>query len=266
MVAVAQPSGRVADPGAFFSFDKLRFRYEPFPIGIGRPLMPPDLYAELLASYPEPERFAYLPKVGHKYTLSEKSNPDKYHEVLRQRPVWGELHSWIKSDTFIVSVMDALRAHRIDLGYHGEIPLGRRVGKAARRLARGKLSLGPVRLRSRFEFSMLPADGGSVIPHTDSLEKIVTLIVSMVAEGEWNPAFGGGTDVNRHRDPSASFNALNRRAEFEEMEILETFEFAPNQVVLFVKTFNSWHSVRPMTGKGSTAMRRTLTINIEEDR
>jgi hypothetical protein len=30
-----------------------------------------------------------------------------------------------------------------------------------------------------------------------------------------------------------------------------------------VKTFNSWHSVRPMTGIGSDALRRTLTINIE---
>jgi hypothetical protein len=33
--------------------------------------------------------------------------------------------------------------------------------------------------------------------------------------------------------------------------------------VIFVKTFNSWHSVRPMQGNGSGAMRKTLTINIE---
>ena len=36
-----------------------------------------------------------------------------------------------------------------------------------------------------------------------------------------------------------------------------------NQCVVFVKTFNSLHSVPPMRGKGSKAMRRTLTINIE---
>ena len=52
-------------------------------------------------------------------------------------------------------------------------------------------------------------------------------------------------------------------AELDEMEVLDTFEFTPNQVVLFVKTFNSWHSVRPMTGAGSPLMRKTLTINIE---
>ena len=249
----------------FFNSESLQFRYEPFPIGIARPAIAPSIYEELIASYPSQELFAYHPKVGHKYTLSEKSNPDHYHEVLRTRPLWGKLHAWIKSDAFIVSVMDVLRAHHIDLGYHGEPPLADRVRKATRRLARGRLDLLPRRLRARFEFSMLPADGGSVIPHCDSPGKIVTLIVSMVGEGEWNPSFGGGTDVNRHRVPELSFNELNRRAEFDEMEILDTFEFKPNQVVMFIKTFNSWHSVRPMTGTGSPAMRRTLTINIETD-
>src|SRR5882724_12684298 len=122
----------------FFTYDHLVLRYEPFPIGLAKPLMEPGLYQELLANYPPQELFAYHPKVGHKYTLSEKSNPDKYHEVLRTRPVWGELHAWIKSDAFIVGVMDVLRAHQIDLGYHGEPPLAERVRKATRRLARGR--------------------------------------------------------------------------------------------------------------------------------
>ncbi len=110
---------------------------------------------------------------------------------------------------------------------------------------------------------MLPADGGHILPHTDSPSKIVTLIVSMLHEEEWNSAFGGGTDVNRPKDVHLSFNQLNDQANFEEMTVLDTFEFTPNQAVIFVKTFNSWHSVRPMTGKGSGAMRKTLTINIE---
>ena len=48
-----------------------------------------------------------------------------------------------------------------------------------------------------------------------------------------------------------------------EVETLNTFEFGPNQCIIFVRTFNSLHCVRPMTGKGSQAMRRSLTINIE---
>jgi hypothetical protein len=50
---------------------------------------------------------------------------------------------------------------------------------------------------------------------------------------------------------------------FEDAEPLHTFDFRPNQCVIFIKTFNSLHCVRPMAGAGSQ-MRRTLTINIEQ--
>ena len=110
---------------------------------------------------------------------------------------------------------------------------------------------------------MLPSNGGHVVPHTDATRKVVTLVVSMVDDGEWNREFGGGTDLNRPRDVHLSFNHTNRLADFDDMEILDTYEFTPNQAVVFVKTFNSWHSVRPMTGTGTSIMRKTLTINIE---
>ena len=59
------------------------------------------------------------------------------------------------------------------------------------------------------EFSMLPAAGGYVIPHTDERSKIVTIVVSMMQDGEWDPAYGGGTDVNRPKDITRNFNWMN---------------------------------------------------------
>ena len=245
-----------------FSYDRLHFRYEPFPIGIAKPALAPDLYRELVISYPPQELFAYLPKVGHKYSLSEKYNGEAYGKFIKAHAPWRELHAWIKSDAFIPAVMETLKAHHIDLG---QKPLSgsKRALKAVRNLARGRGRPLPPRLSTRFEFSMLPADGGYIMPHTDSPSKIVTLIVSMTGEGEWDPAFGGGTDVNRPKGVRLAFNQMNAQAGFDDMEVLDTFEFTPNQVVVFVKTFNSWHSVRPMTGTGSPLMRKTLTINIE---
>jgi hypothetical protein len=245
-----------------FSYDHLQFRYEPFPIGIAKPALAEDLYRELVDSYPPRELFAYLPKVGHKYSLSEKYNGDTYTKFIKSHAPWRELHAWIKSDAFVPAVMAALKAHHIDLG---QKPLSgaKRTLKAVRNLARGRSRPLPPRLSTRFEFSMLPADGGYIMPHTDSPSKIVTLIVSMTRDGEWSPHFGGGTDVNRPRDVRFMFNRMNAQAGFDDMEVLDTFEFTPNQVVLFVKTFNSWHSVRPMSGTGSPLMRKTLTINIE---
>lgn len=248
----------------FFLYDHFQFQYEPFPIGWAKPLMAETVYQEFLDNYPSLDIFKSIPKVGNKYSLSERFNFKEYADFVRSNPVWREFHRWIKSDEFVDEIMNVLREHHIDLGYGlPSPPAAKRLLKFIRSLGRGHIPAS-TRLQSRFEFSMLPAAGGHVLPHTDAPAKIVTLIVSMVREGEWDPAFGGGTDVNRPKNNLLSFNQLNRNARFEDMDVLYTFEFTPNQGVIFIKTFNSWHSVRPMTGMNSSAMRKTLTINIEE--
>ena len=246
-----------------FNFDQLKFRYEPFPIGLARPLMDEGLYREFVQAFPAKEMFADLSVVGYKYSLSEKSNPRTYRQLVQTRPVWKELHQWIKSDDFLKAVLQALEERHLELGYKVMSP-GRRLVRRIGKLAKGHLRSTRGRLGARFEYSMLPVDGGHVLPHTDAPGKIVTIIVSILDDNEWDPAFGGGTDINRPVDPQYSFNRLNRQGRFEDMEVIDTFDFQPNQAVMFVRTFNSWHSVRPMLGTGSPAMRRSLTINIEE--
>jgi hypothetical protein len=245
----------------YFNYDNLEFRYEPFPIGLARPLIEPGLYREFLANYPPQDRFKYLAKLGHKYSLSEHFDPKAFERFLRENPLWNDFNRWIKSRDFVRGVLQALAERSLDLGYDADMTFARQLRK--RLTHAGRLNWSAARLQSRFEFSMLPADGGHILPHTDSPSKVVTLVVSMIDEGEWDPAFGGGTDVNQARNIRRNFNQTNVQGRFEDMEVIDTFEFTPNQAVLFVRTFNSWHSVRPMTGKGSAAMRKTLTINIE---
>ena len=246
----------------FFRFDHLSFRYQPFPIGLARPLLEPATYKTLLDAWPPLDRFATLSKVGEKYSLSEKFGAASYRDLVRHHPVWRELHDWIKSAGFIREMLGTLAEHHIDLGFDLDASPTRLL---LRRLAdawRGGSRITSLKLSSRFELSMLPAKGGHVIPHTDGVQKIVTLVVSMVEEGEWDPAWGGGTDVNAPKDVRRSFNRRNEQVPFDQVDVLDTFPFEPNQAVVFVKTFNSLHSVRPMTGPAER-MRRTLTINIE---
>ena len=247
----------------YFSYEHLEFRYEPFPIGLAKPVMEQSIYQELVDSYPPIEYFDYIPKLGKKYSLSERFNRRKYQELIKSQPVWREFHRWIKSDDFVSGVLNALKERDLDLGYDTSASSGRRVMKLIKDVVRGRTTARLARLRARFEFSMLPADGGHILPHTDAPSKIVTLIISMLNEGDWDASFGGGTDVNRVTDTRHSFNWLNSQGRFEDMQVLDTYPFTPNQAVVFVKTFNSWHSVRPMQGIGSPAMRKTLTINIE---
>ncbi len=248
-----------------FRFEQAEFLYEPYPIGLIKPIMEQDLYDELVDTFPPVELFKFMPKFGNKYTLSEKFNAKNYHKFIAQAPLWCDLHAWVKSETFFRALDGMLRAHYIDVGLKKARLTGLSAGPwRLSELAHGRWPRHDRSLRTRFEFSMLPADGGCVTPHTDTTSKIITLVVSMVRDGEWDPAFGGGTDVNRPKNHRDAYNWMNKSIPFEDIERLHTFEFTPNQCVIFIKTFNSLHSVRPMQGKGSKAMRRSLTINIEK--
>ncbi len=244
------------------SLANLNMRYRPYPIGVACPAFERSVYQKMVETYPPLEHFDYLPKVGHKYSLSEKINGKDYEAWIQQHSVWRDFHTTIKDPDFSYEILATLSQNHVDLGIKRRSEFGS-LGKRLRNLLRGRSRRGETNLNARFEYSMLPADGGYVIPHTDSPGKIVTMVVSMCEPGSWDTEIGGGTDINLAKSPEFGFNEVNRRAEFEDMEVLDTYEFLPNQCVIFIKTFNSWHSVRPMTASGSKAMRKSLTINIE---
>ena len=257
----SRPEPRATRLTPVFSLERLELRYEPFPYGIASPLFDEDLYRELVASFPSREYFG-LNRINVKYVLSERVNRRRYRAFLRSTPVWREFYRWIKSDEFIGGVLHQLALRHVDLGYRqrpGLARLGRRIMFGLRGRRDYRTSLG-----SRFEFSMLPADGGLVIPHTDSPSKVVTMVLPMVAEGEWERNLGGNTDINVPTVDRLRYNAKNGKGDFDEMAIAESLDFEPNRALVFVRTYNSWHSVRPMTARESGAFRRTVTVTLLE--
>lgn len=266
------PTATLSTPSDFrISLETLRFRYEPFPIGIAAPVLPAGAYQGLCDTWPSQELFVFKKNLGHKYSLSEVNNPDAYHEFLRSHHDWRHLYESVKGPRFIYNVLDALCSHQIDLGLQKRhVSVTHRFSStwdlaraAIKKVARAAMRRSESPLTARFEFSMLPAAGGNIKPHTDAPQKLITLVLSMVREGEWDDSWGGGTQVLRPKDTTRNFNFLNKQFEFDDCEAIDAFPFHPNQCVLFVKTFNSFHSVSPMTGPDDGTMRRTLTINIE---
>jgi hypothetical protein len=243
--------------------ENLVMRYDPFPVGIVAPTFEPSLYAEMLRGFPPLELFEFLPRFGKKYSLSEVRNPKAYSAVVASSPLWREVHRYFKSPEFIYSVIDALREKGVDLGIRrADQKLSRRLRKLALSVRNGGLPIADPPITSRFEFSTLPANGGIVIPHTDAVKKFITIVFSIVGEGEWDETWGGGTDILKTQDPARSYNFVNKQVPYEETETLETVHFRPNQAMLFVKTFNSLHGVKEMRGPEGT-LRRTLTVNFE---
>jgi hypothetical protein len=251
-----------------FNFQNFVFDYEPYPIGVSRGFVEPDFYRRMVESFPPIELFADFPDgKSHKKALAELYRPDVYHKFLRETPVYLDFYKYIKSPKFIHDVLGCFENNNIRLGLEKSKitsstlpllgPIFHKLEKVKRRLRRKK------GLSARFEFSALPSNGGSIRPHTDAPQKLITLVLSILKEGDWNPAWKGGTEVLRPKDSRKSYNYLNAYLDFDECETLRTMEYVPNQCILFLKTFNSLHCVAPIQGSGEVVYRKTLTINIE---
>lgn len=241
-------------------------RYEPYPLVVLRPALDAQTYNELCDNFPATSLFGTIPNYDYKLSLSEKFNPENYHKFIQENKPWSRFHAWLKSDDFIRATVQFLKQSNIDLDLDQCFePSSKRVSRAFGAIARGELPAKQLKLRSRFEFSVLKADGGEVAPHTDTPKKIITLVQTMIKDGEWSPAFGGGLDVNRATDNKYAFNWKNKMVPWDKIEVLDTIPFVPNQCTIFVKTFNSLHSVRKMKEKGSDALRKTVTIVIERE-
>ena len=248
------------------NYNKVEMRYEPYPLAVLRPAFSSELYDKLAASFPDEGLFGKLTKFPYKLSLSEKWAPENYARFLRETKVWNDFHAWVKSDEFIRKTIDFLKENHVELPLAEAFETGSQKAKRyMRSIGHGNLPSRSLKLRSRFEFSSLKADGGIVEPHTDAPQKVITLVFSMIREGEWDTKYGGGLDINRARDNRYAYNWQNRMVPWEAIEIVDTVPFVPNQCTVFVKTHNSLHSVRPMTQKGSKALRKSVTVVIERD-
>src|SRR3546814_8852602 len=77
-----------------------------------------------------------------------------------------------------------LKAHNIDLGL-SDLGWRDRLGRRYKAFKRGAPQPHFPKLRARFEFSSMPITGGSIRPHTDATSKLVTMVIPMLRDGEW---------------------------------------------------------------------------------
>lgn len=216
------------------TFTTAQFRYEPYPIGLATGVFNPADYEIFIRAYPREDLFKQLSGAYNKWSLSERNHPEIYQKIVTQHAAWRAFHKYVKGPQLLQDLFRCLAQAKIDP-------------------PKGTFS-------SRFEFSSLPAEKGGIEAHTDIPSKVLTLILPLVRPGEWDPAFGGGTDVLRPLDPWRPYQDYKepRKA----FDLVASYPYAPNQCVIFIKTFNSWHSVGPIQGPPGL-WRRTLTLNVE---
>lgn len=258
-----------------FQFNDIEFRYDPYPIGFMRNCLPDAFYSKLTESFPALENLRRAANMGEgKYLLTEFDTPS-YFNVLNAAPAWRQLYDYIKSRDFVEQTLAMLLKANIDQGlseldivttnhYDSSVKkCGEKVVRKFKQLPMpGNRFSTEGHLTSRFEFSALQGQVASHLPHTDAPRKVISMVISMMKEGEWNPDWGGGTAVCKPKDMRRSFNYMNRYLEFDDVDVLDTYPFIPNGCVVFVKTFNSWHTVMPYTAPLSI-VRKSIVINID---
>ncbi|MGH9847969.1 MAG: hypothetical protein ACREEM_55490, partial [Blastocatellia bacterium] len=186
----------------------MKFDYEPYPIGIARPALAPDYYRSLVESFPPIELFEYKAEKGGKYSLSQVNNEKEYSRFVKSSAPWQQFFNFVKSRDFISGALEILKNNGIDLGFPGPGPLDQFYRKM-RALKRGNPIPHFPKLKARFEFSAMPTAGGNILPHTDHPKKLITMVVPMLVDGEWNDAWGGGTSVVWPHDKTKIFNRMN---------------------------------------------------------
>jgi hypothetical protein len=250
------------------NLSSIRFDYKPYPIGVAPNIFRQSFYQSLLSNWPPTSLFDHKPELGNKYSLSSLNNSNGYFNFLRQNNIWKATYNTLNSADYFFHIITTLKQHHIDLCLPRHKFIAKHVSSQSKStrpsILRKYISrIGNVSLvSSRFEFSMMPANGGYILPHTDSPNKIITVVFSMNNDDEWNNSWGGGTTAMDTINPQKSFNFRNDQLKFDECQSLKTYDFNPNQCLIFIKTFNSLHAVLPMDGP-SEAMRKTLTLNIE---
>ena len=72
---------------------------------------------------------------------------------------------------------------------------------------------------------MMSADEGHILPHTDSAHKLVTIVIPILKEDEWNKNWGGDTSILEPIDEKMNFNMINKYLKFNEVKVINEMEF-----------------------------------------
>lgn len=194
----------------------------PFPIAVLDDLFEEQDYLELQRTFPVGREKPFI------YDAFEKNNFNESHEdfmpFIRSSPIWQKCGNLMR----------------------GAGPL---IGKLF------DMNFSPKRVK--FEFSMLK-NGGGLKPHPDSKSKTFTMVF-YCPRNDWDPAWGGNFEaVSSLIDPDGDWSG--KYAEWNQVETVLSPTFKHNRAVVFMRTNNSLHGVRPISCP-ENAVRTTCTIN-----
>lgn len=223
----------------------------PFTYLVFEEFLPRDIYESLYETFPGDDFFELQIYNGKQsFAMTEKERMDRF---LALTPSWRAAIEAFNSDAFMADIERYFRKEMIGLRLFAGMQRWRRypAHEATPVLER------PVELQ--WEFSRLGRDAW-IDPHTDKLAKLVSFLLYF-PDPQWRPEFGGSTDLYKAKHARHNQNWSNKHLPFNAVERVCSCDFAPNRMLIFIKSANSYHGVSPLA-QPAGMWRKSLNLNM----
>tara|TARA_B100001057_G_C22827222_1_gene941904 strand:+ start:956 stop:1690 length:735 start_codon:yes stop_codon:yes gene_type:complete len=234
------------------------FEYEPYPYGYFNDILDIDFYRSLCNEFPEKNDLK-IAEDKKKYNLNKfnkfsLTNDDKeFNSIIKKKPSFKKLYEYLDSEDFISKISDILIENNIDLQLQYYFK---------------KFFVRKRKYNIFFEFSSIPCDGGFILPHTDAPKKVMTFIIPIIKDEEKDiENFEKiGTSILAMSDNKFSFNYFNKTIKYENTLEKKYVNFSRNNMLMFIKTYNSLHSVGPIQPLNpSIKFRNSITFSLRKN-
>lgn len=243
--------------------DNYEFAYDPYPYAVIKNVFSEDDHKKIIEEFPSHSKYfqdVVSKNKNEKKFLKKNFNNTKIqinnlNTFLAKSLIYSKFYNYISSNKFIEDIDIFLKYNHIDLR------LSERINKKYFKFFKKK------NINTYFEFSSISVDGGFILPHTDSPKKIITCIFSIINDERINSYTGIETDILTTNENKYKYNFYNKTVPKKNTQLVKKVPFESNQMMVFIKTHNSLHSVGPVFPKDNNLdrnfFRNTLTVCLE---
>lgn len=230
--------------------------YDPFPHIVLQNVFEEEFYKTLCGEFPQNEKFLSFDHDKEnnlkqkKFVLNDENK--NFNKILNERANTKKLFNYLNSKIFYETISKFLKTNYINI----QIKHNKNFLLKIYEKIKNKKNSG-------FEFSMISTDGGFIKPHTDGPNKILNFIIPVVDNDVVCNVINSGTKILSTENNQFKYNFLNRTVPYEYTKNVREILFKKNQILFFVKTHNSLHSVGPMKNiNNNSLMRKSINFSI----
>jgi hypothetical protein len=231
--------------------------YYPYPHILFKKIFSENIYNHLKDEFPTINELNFNSFDNKRHELKQSkynlTNLDKnFNNIIKNKKFTFELYNFLKSETFINSLIFFLNSKNLNINYNSKENFYK---KLIKRFILKKIDF-------TFEFSAINTDGGFINPHTDGPNKIITLIIPLIDNSKIYEVKNCGTKILETHDEKYSYNFMNKTVPWEAIKIVKEIPFLDNQMMMFIKTHNSLHSVGPIESFDNSLFRKSINFCI----